>query len=155
MKRLIRAILFSLTAALVFAPGLAANQSSESSAAHYQSAVDFLKQGKTRDAISDLEKTVKQYPDDTQSRSLLAELYFNQNERTKAEKNYLEVTRMDPMNARAYNNLGILYLKKGDVDKAFESFKTAIEKNPKLVDPYYNLGELAYVSGAPDKASGE
>ena len=101
MKKLFLLLMLTILAAPI---SLLAGQNADSSASSVQPALELIKKGQIKEATADLEKILRQNPGDIEAQSLLANIYLSQDEPSKAEKHYLEVIRMDPTNAQAFNN---------------------------------------------------
>ena len=64
---------------------------------------------------------------------------------TEARENYDEAIRLNPQNAKAYNNLGVLHHEGRNYQWAIEDFDEAIRLDPEYAKAYNNRG-LTYQS---------
>jgi len=60
--------------------------------------------------------------------------------------------RLDPNNAKTYQERGVAYLSKGDLDKAIADFTQAIRLDPNDADAYYNRGYVYVTKKDYDRA---
>ncbi len=56
--------------------------------------------------------------------------WLDQNQRDRAEQDFMEASRLDIRNASAYYGLGMVKLEKGELSAAYQNFSTAIRYNP-------------------------
>ncbi|MFN8282690.1 MAG: tetratricopeptide repeat protein [Chitinophagales bacterium] len=80
----------------------------------------FIKLGKIDDAIKDVEKLVKLYPEETKYQALVGEIYEANKQFDKAIGVYNKILDKDPNNADALLALAEAYRKKGDEAKHTE-----------------------------------
>jgi tetratricopeptide (TPR) repeat protein len=69
-----------------------------------------------------------------------------------AERNLLNILKIDHKNTAAYNRLGIIYAKQQNFDEAIECFDIASSITP-TASTLYNLGLVQYEKGYYQKAS--
>ena len=60
--------------------------------------------------------------------------------------------KLEPKNARAYNNRGTVYRDKGDSARALADFAEAVKLNPRDTDAQYNLGNAYAGKGETARA---
>jgi tetratricopeptide (TPR) repeat protein len=63
----------------------------------------------------------------------------------EAAENFSQVIRLDPKNAKAYNNRGIAYRKLDKYQEAIEDYSLAIRLDPNNAEAYNNQG-LAFLA---------
>ena len=68
---------------------------------------------------------------------------FEQGRLEKAKEGFLEVIRIDPKLARAYNVLGVVLNQQGDRTGARKAFETALQLNPRSKSALLNLAKLS------------
>ena len=73
------------------------------------------------------------------SRFLLGQIYFDQNDNFKAEKEYLDILKLDPQSADAHFYLGEIYQKLGDKVKARAEWRKTLG-----IDPTHYGARLRY-----------
>ncbi|MCA9431478.1 MAG: tetratricopeptide repeat protein, partial [Candidatus Omnitrophica bacterium] len=60
----------------------------------------------------------------------LGTLWVRLGQPEKAEKQFLEILRIDPDNARAYQNLGVLQARRGDFQAALQNYRRSLAIDP-------------------------
>lgn len=70
----------------------------------------------------------------------------------RAITEYTEAIRLDPKNARAYNNRGLVYQAKGDLNRAIADFSEALQLTPAAGTIYTNRGAAYARKGNLEKA---
>ena len=78
-------------------------------------------------------------------------MYYGLSEMEEAVENYEVVLRMDPNNAKAYNNIGYAYSHMGLHDKAIENFQRSVDLNPSA-NAYDSLADGYSTAGFIEKA---
>ncbi len=91
----------------------------------------YLKQGKSDQVISEIEKQIKAHPDDIEYYLQLAELYANDKNTTKALEVLQKAKSIDPGNAYIRLTLSSVYQAAGKKAEAFIELKAAFS-NPTL-----------------------
>ena len=86
----------------------------------------YKRQGKTKVAISELQRLIEYHPDDTRYYNMLAKFYMENGKEKEAAKLYEQIKVIDPNDP--YINISLLeyYEKKGDLNKAFDELIAAI-----------------------------
>ena len=70
----------------------------------------------------------------------------------EAIKNYNEAIRLNPQDAKAYNNRGIAYYYLDHLERAIEDYDKAIRLNPEDAEAYYNWGFAYKLQGKKAEA---
>ena len=82
----------------------------------------------------------------------LALFYQKSGETKKAEAQYQELLKENPMDAEAHNNLGSIYQELGYYEKAEAAFRKAVLLRPDYLGAHNNLGVALYKKGNLDGA---
>jgi len=77
---------------------------------------------------------------------------YQKGEFDKALDDYSEAIRLDPKQARAYNNRGLAYQAKGDLDQAIADFNQALRLEPALGVSYLNRGRVYAAKNERERA---
>jgi tetratricopeptide (TPR) repeat protein len=70
----------------------------------------------------------------------LATACFLSNDYPRAIEHFLQITRLDPLNGRAWINLGAVYNRMGEFQKAVDALRKGLQKERKSSQGYYNMG---------------
>ena len=92
--------------------------------------------------ISSLEKSVLESPENLESWTELAHLYFDANKVDNAIRAYLKSLDLSPGNPDLLTDLGIMYQRKGQAEKAVDAFREAARKDPLHEKSRFNIGAL-------------
>ncbi|MGR3295669.1 MAG: tetratricopeptide repeat protein [Candidatus Bathyanammoxibius sp.] len=76
-----------------------------------------------------------------------AVFYQKSGELRRAKMEYMEIIRLDPMDAETHNNLGSIYQAWGDLDDAISEYRKAILLRPNYYKARNNLGVALYKKG--------
>ncbi len=76
-----------------------------------------------------------------------AVFYQKSGELRRAKREYMEIIKLDPMDAETHNNLGSIYQAWGDLDNAVSEYRKAILLNPNYYKARNNLGVALYKKG--------
>lgn len=98
--------------------------------AHFQIAMVYLRQGKTKEAIEKLESTKSIAPFDVGLAFQLGLLYYNNNQLNKAKSEFERAISIDENYSNARYFLGLIYDQQGDKEKAIEQFEKIEKLNP-------------------------
>jgi predicted Zn-dependent protease len=110
--------------------------------------------GPDRDrALSLLESSVRQNPDDSESLLYLAEIYRTAGEGERAIPLYRRAIQLDPVQATASVGLGGVLMERGDLVHAIPLFRDALSKNAGLQLVRMNLAVALWRTG--DRAGAE
>lgn len=97
---------------------------------------------KSMNALGTMIKTVKKFPNSTQSKLKLSEFYFILKKYEQSIQTAGSILEEDPQNAEAYFMIGMNFRESGDTSKSINSFQAAIENDPELVDAWLILGSM-------------
>lgn len=101
----------------------------EDAVARYNLAISLLRQGKTQEAILELQHFLELFPSHTLTPNvlgLLGQIYYSVDQFEKALSYYKRASGLAPDNAKLYYNLGVIHLKLKDETTAKEYFKKAM-----------------------------
>lgn len=101
--------------------------------------------GRYAEAETRLVTILNETPEHLKARLLMAYLHANQEDHAGAEKECLEIVRIDttaPVAAEAYLLLGTVYGKLQRQDEALNALKKALYVNPALVEAYIQLAGI-------------
>ncbi|OGY87111.1 MAG: hypothetical protein A2233_01530 [Candidatus Kerfeldbacteria bacterium RIFOXYA2_FULL_38_24] len=102
--------------------------------------------------------TPKNQEEKEQTRQKIAQLmdkgmqFCKSNNYVEAENVFVDIVRLDPKNAEAYEYLGEIYLHKKEYDHACESLEFAKKIDPKNDRIYYALGQVYQERGSMEEA---
>lgn len=108
----------------------------------------WLRLGNQENAVAELKKLIKEFPQNAKYYGMLAELYHSQGKTDMAMQTYDELKKMDPNNPHVHLSLSNFYLEKGEKEKSFEELKKAF-LNPELdIDTKVSILLSYYATGA-------
>jgi len=97
--------------------------------ARYNLAISLIRQGKTQEAILELQHFLELFPNHALTANvlgLLGQIYYSVDQYEKALSYYKRAAGLAPDNAKIYYNIGVIYLKLKDETNAKEYFKKAM-----------------------------
>ncbi|MGH7770459.1 MAG: tetratricopeptide repeat protein, partial [Candidatus Binatia bacterium] len=115
-------------------------------------AIAFGEEGKTAEAIKNLQEAVRLQPSYGVAHFNLATLYAKAGRHDEAERHQQEAVRLYPRFADARNNLGQILANRGGMESAAQQFQQALEIDPTLGDAHFNLGILLGKRGRSEEA---
>ena len=98
--------------------------------AHYQMAMIYIREGKTKEAIERFEIVKQTAPSDIGLAFQLGLIYYNENQLNKAKAEFERAVALDLKYANARYFLGLIYDKEGNKNEAIAQFKVIEEFNP-------------------------
>ncbi|MCW8902356.1 XrtA/PEP-CTERM system TPR-repeat protein PrsT [Sedimenticola sp.] len=128
-----------MSRAIEIAPDLAAYRT--------QLALGLMAQGKSSEAIAELENTIGMEQEFVQADVLLVLSYLNKQEFTKALEASQALEKRSPENPVGYNLTGLAYLMSGNLEQAEHRFKKTLEIDPNFITAEANLARLAIQKG--------
>jgi len=102
--------------------------------AHFQLAMIYQREGKTKEAISKFEETKLIAPFDSGLAFQLGLLYYNNNQFDLAKGEFERAVRIDESYSNARYFLGLIYDKEGKKDLAIEQFERIEKLNPENLE---------------------
>jgi tetratricopeptide (TPR) repeat protein len=114
-------------------------------------AVVLWKQGKTDEAIKELEDLLTTY-ENTNVYATLGFLYIKKGDLAKALEFNLKAKDFNSSNAIILDNLGYTYYLLGDYENAFETYQEAMKSKPHFPEAFYNYARVLEKKGDLEKA---
>ncbi len=128
-----------LVGVLLVVGGVAWLRHSRSYVGSMAEAEALLTQGKTTDAIAQLDKVVRQHPNYWPAHLQLARAYTIQRDPAKAEVEFKRVIQINPRYENAYFFLGYNELESKRPDKAQEAFAHLLKLHPNSADAHAGM----------------
>jgi len=114
----------------------------------YLNLLDALsRQGKNEDALTQVKKGIKKFPNVAQLEIAQSQLLINLNLFDDARDLSFGLVKKYPKIGAVHYNMGNVHMHAGYEGKALESFKRAVEFHPNLAEAHYNIGVLYYRKG--------
>lgn len=95
-------------------------------------------------AVRELNQARQLDANDSDIPNLMGLAYLRAGMMDAARSCFKRAIRLDPANARPYNNIGAIYHVKEQYKSAIKFYKKAIEKDPAFLLAYYNLGNAYF-----------
>ncbi|MBR1943550.1 tetratricopeptide repeat protein [bacterium] len=118
---------------------------------YYQFAVAHYQKEDYKKAIEYLEKAKSMQPDTEKFETLLAEIYYLNNEFEKSKELFFKFKNNEE-NALIMNYLGLFKLDENKVEEAIEYLSKAVKLEPQNSKYAYNLSNAYFVNGWTDEA---
>ncbi|MBI5573899.1 MAG: tetratricopeptide repeat protein [Elusimicrobia bacterium] len=109
---------------------------------YYYIGVSTFKQKKWQEAIENLSKAVKYFPDNAMAYYYLGLSFVNTKQYNEAELSFKRAIEINYNNATVHNDLGILYGIRQMYEKALKEFEIAIKINPQYTAASENYKKL-------------
>ncbi|HMK65460.1 MAG TPA: tetratricopeptide repeat protein, partial [Thermodesulfobacteriota bacterium] len=135
-----------LSLIMVLAGCVSSPRTKEQSLAQMRLGESMLKEGRTTQALNELNKAVNLDPDNAQIRNVLGVAYMEKGMLPEAVQEFRKALDLAPDFAEVHNNLGTALLRQGKVQEAIKEFNEAL-KSPLYLTPHfgeYNLGRAYY-----------
>jgi tetratricopeptide (TPR) repeat protein len=100
----------------------------------------------------ELRAKVEARPRDVVSMMELADFYYNQGDRNRAEKQYRHVLELDPRHLGAMVRLGTVLNESGKSEEALAQFDAALAIEPRRVDTLCRKGQALYALKRQEEA---
>lgn len=108
--------------------------------------------GKYEEAVQELKRMLKRFPDDKEAYFLLGNQYFTQMKIDSAIQYYLRVIDIDPFHKLSYNQLAYSYNRTGEYKKSLWAINKYIDIAPNEANPYDSRGEIYANMGMIDES---
>ena len=131
---------------------MALQQMPDNSQLLYARAMVYEKMDRLQESIADLERIVKNEPNNAEALNALGYTLVDQTHRIREGKRYIEkALKLKPGDAAILDSLGWAYYRLGEEEKALHYLKQAFEK---MKDPEIaaHLGEVLWVRGDQERA---
>ena len=135
----LRRIAVLLVGAVLVAGGVMWLQRSHAYLLHGQQGVTLLNQGKTDDAIAELEKAARLRPDFAAVHTALANAYIKKHDFDHAASELQRVIALNPRNEDAYYRLGLIYIEQKLPSQAQDVFSQLLKIDPDSADGHDGL----------------
>ena len=110
--------------------------------AHFQIAMIYVREGKTKEAIEKLEETKSLSPFDIGLAFQLSLIYYNDNQFDKAKEEFERAVRIDENYSNARYFLGLIYDREGKKSEAISQFEKIEKLNPENLEVKKILANL-------------
>jgi tetratricopeptide (TPR) repeat protein len=122
--------------------------------ARYHLALLFKKQGRSSEALSELEQTLRQSPLNPDIQTTISELFFSQYEQTfeSLTTPLKDMIQSAPDDPTGYYELGNAYDELYRYTEAADYFEQAIERDSTLADAHFKLGLIYHRKSQHEKA---
>lgn len=122
--------------------------------ARYHLALLFKKQGRSSEALSELEQTLRQSPLNPNIQTTISELFFNQYEQTfeSLTEPLKAMIQSAPNDPTGYYELGNAYDELYRYTEAADYFEQALERDSTLADAHFKLGLIYHRKSQHEKA---
>jgi rhomboid protease GluP len=137
----LRRIAVLLVGVLLVVGGVMWVQRSRAYLLHRQNGVALLEQGRTDEAIAELQKSVKLRPDFAAAHGALARAYSKKSDFGNAAAEMKRVIALNPRNVVAYYGLGMIYLEQKLPSKAQDTFAQLLKVDPNSPDGHNGLAD--------------
>lgn len=115
-------------------------------------AIALNEEGKTAEAIANLQEAVRLRPSYGVAHFNLATLYAKAGRFDEAARHQHEAVRLYPRFADARNNLGQILATRGEMESAARQLRQALEIDPTLGDAHFNLAVVLAKRGRSEEA---
>ena len=109
-------------------------------------------EGNLNEAVAELEKIIRQYPDEKAAYNLLGQYKYSLQLKREALDDFNKALEIDPLYARVYNVLSYVYDDLGDFEKSIWALNKYIELAPDEANPYNTRGIIYARNGMLEKA---
>ncbi|MCU0843796.1 MAG: tetratricopeptide repeat protein [Spirochaetes bacterium] len=125
--------------------------------AHYLLAEAYIRENNPQFAILEYRQVLKisRFDDkvnEVNVRSKLARIFRERNAVEDAKKEYLILTKIDPLNYENFFQLGMMLFDSGAIDRSAAYFKKSIANNNRHDMSYYYLGQVLYRNASYNEA---
>ena len=137
----LRRIAILLLGALLVTGGVMWLQRSRAYLLHAQNGVALLQQGKSDEAIAELQKSAKLRPDFAAAHGALARAYVTKRDFENAAAELKRVIALNPRSEDAYYRLGLIYIEQKQPAKAQDIFSQLLKVDPNSADGHAGLAD--------------
>ena len=97
--------------------------------------------------IADLERVIRQTPNDVEAHTWCARAHYLRSDFPNAVKELTKVIALLPNDKQSYHDRGMAYFRIGDHGAAISDFDRAIQLDPRFSDAYLNRGSVRLAVG--------
>lgn len=105
-------------------------------------AQSLFEQGRTGEALAEVDRLLAQSPDDAETRFLQGIIFADLGRTEQAIEVFAGLTHDYPELPEPYNNLAVLFAEQGEFEKARDALMAAIQTHPSYSTAHENLGDL-------------
>ncbi len=146
-------VVLGVRTVLAQAPEQHPGEQEQSSAA--DQAARLLRRGKAKEALAQLDRHLKQNPQDDAARRLRIRVYLTLAQPERAEADARHLAARHPRDANYADLLGTVLFHQGKVKQALEQFDRAIELDPRRRAGHWQRGIACYYVGRYDEGAGQ
>ncbi|HAE37089.1 MAG TPA: hypothetical protein DCG57_00440 [Candidatus Riflebacteria bacterium] len=106
---------------------------------HYESALDFFEQGQYDKALQQIEKAIKNSPNNPDFYSTKGVFLHRMNDIAQAIEAYQAAVKVAPDHTFSHYNLGLIYMKLNKVVQAIQEWEAVIHAKPRDTDAIFNI----------------
>jgi len=106
---------------------------------HYESALDFFEQGQYDKALQQIDKAIKNSPNNPDFYSTKGVFLHRMNNISLAIDAYQEAVKVAPDHTFSHYNLGLIYMKLNKVVQAIQEWEAVIHVKPRDTDAIFNI----------------
>lgn len=114
---------------------------------HLQRGEGFLREGRTDQAIAELEKVIQKRPDLTVAYFDLGRAYAMKGDFANSEVAYRRVIQLNPRSKSGFNNLGYVLLEVKKFEEARGTFQQLLSLDGQNASAHFGLGSIAAAEG--------
>lgn len=114
---------------------------------HLQRGEGFLSEGRTDQAIVELEKVIQKRPDLTRAYFALGRAFAMKGDYANAETAYRRVVQLNPRSESGFNNLGYVLLEERKFDEARRTFRQLLGIDGQNASAHFGLASIAAAEG--------
>lgn len=106
---------------------------------HYESALDFFEQGQYDKALQQIDKAIKNSPNNPDFYSTKGVFLHRMNDIVQAIDAYQSAVKVAPNHTFSHYNLGLIYMKLNKVVQAIQEWEAVIHVKPRDTDAIFNI----------------
>lgn len=106
---------------------------------HYETALDLFEQGQYDKALAQIEKAIKQAPENPDYYSTKGVFLHRMNDSIRAIEAYNAALNVAPDHCFSHYNLGLIYMRQNKILQAISEWEAVIKVKPKDVDAIFNI----------------
>jgi protein O-mannosyl-transferase len=115
--------------------------------AHHNLGVVLSAQGRTDEALAELEETLRLFPEFPEAHNTIGNLVAKRGDDASAVSHYRTALRLAPGFVAAHNNLGLALSRHGATEEAAGHYREALRLEPTFAPAHHNLGRALMQQG--------